>query len=145
MRFPRKFLRYVGAEIEGASPLGSDSVPTGSPSNPTDNQVELRLSNVNGYPVQRVVVGLVAPAPCSAIAHMYVGEDTSETWFESDLAKVLYSGTFAYFDAPVLADNSNVHHRDTGSLEVCLVVEKPDDAPDGSYTFVIGGDVSCPA
>ena len=56
--------------------------------------------------------------------------------------KSLTNQQFVYFDIPVLADNANISHKNVGSLEVCIVVEKPENAVDGVYTFVVGGDVS---
>lgn len=151
MRFPHLFRRYVpspdGAPSE-LTQLGADTPPTGEHRGNVDNQTSLRLSNVNGYPVQRLVVGYVAPSEDAppVRAWVLVHEDNSGAWFRTELtSRELHPGVLTYFDLPTLADNSNVGSREVGAIDLCVLVMPDEDAPPGVHTFVVGGDVSCPA
>ena len=149
MRFPKVFDRYFGTLPDGVKRLGSDAPPEGAPRSNVDNQLAMRLSNVNGFSVQRLCVGLVGPKHRDRKelkAFVYVHDDLTGEWFRSEpQPRTLHFGTFTYFDLPVLADNSCVGSENVGSLEVALVPFFADgDPPEGLYRFIVGADVSCP-
>lgn len=144
MKFPTAFTRYVGECPKDATRLGDDKVPTGRPTG--GNHTAMRLANINGWPVQRIVVGYQGPDGAPPVpATVYMHDDSTGSWFRTDRRRDLEPGTFTYFDLPVLTDNPNVTVRDTGSIEVVIVPEKPANAPAGKYVFVVGGDVSSTA
>ena len=148
MRFPTSFQRYVGANAPANSTmLGSDAPPVGHPRTHVDNQLEVRLSNINGFTVQRIAVGCIAPDGAHPMpAFIYVHDDNTGGWLRSRASPIdVVPGSFSYFDVPVLADNANVNSESVGSLEVALVVGMPAKQVAGAYTFIMGGDVSCPA
>jgi hypothetical protein len=144
MRFPLAFYRYVGG---AGKQLGSDEVPLTHPQTNADNQLALRLSNTNGYPIQRIVVGCQAPEGSPLIpVKVFVHDDNTERWYSVEPScRLAEPGALTYFDLPTLADNPNVGSRDVGAIELCVIAGLPDDASEGRYTFVVGGDVSCPA
>ena len=142
MHFPNTFKRRVGCSSSDLAELGSDKIPTDQPTKLESNQLQLRTANISGYPIQRIVVGLIGPDGPAPKASVYLYEDSTLNWFKTDDMKSLTNQQFVYFDIPVLADNANISHKNVGSLEVCIVVEKPENAVDGVYTFVVGGDVS---
>ena len=56
MRFPSLFTRWVGTAPTGAKALGTAdaTLPTGKPAATTDNLLESRFANINGWPIQRL-------------------------------------------------------------------------------------------
>lgn len=142
MRFAKVFKRYVG-DGEG-SKLGADKVPEGAPKGSSENVLQLRSANMNGFPVQRLVIGYAGPAPVVKVAAL-VHDERSGQWFntEPEQDAAVRNGRLAYVDLPTVGDLS----RDDGggAIEVVFIPELPKDAPRGCYTFAIGGDVSNPA
>jgi hypothetical protein len=145
MQFPKTFKRYIGDSKGVDVALGADKFPTDRPTQEQSNQIQFRPYNINGYPVQRVVIGYLGPEGPAPIATVYMHEDSTGAWFQTDDTKQLRMNRFQYFDLPVLADNANASHKSLGSIELCIVVDKPKNAAEGIYTFVVGGDVSSPA
>jgi hypothetical protein len=144
MRFQIKFTRTVG---EGGT-LGTDEPPSHAPRADRDNLLELRPANINGFPVQRVVIGLDAPKGACIPVAVYVHDDLSNRWFntqpEHDV--VVRAGRLAYVETPTVA-HLNARSSD-GAISLCIVPRLPNDvaqAPAGEYTFVVGGDVSNPS
>jgi hypothetical protein len=156
MRFPHSFKRYVGKAPEGGKELGTDKAPTSETARvPTpDNVFESRVANIHGYPVQRLAVGYSGPkgAPELVVA-VFVYDDTSERWYQSGIAQQIAEGTLSYFDVPLLLDNARTGGgeglKSQGALEAMIVVEPNGGshklkAPEGTYIFIAGADVSNP-
>lgn len=137
MRFGKKFQRRVGGS--GSPPvLGSDSAPIAAPDT-SDNQMQWQLFNVNGFPIQRIVVGYSGPAMAANLSgKMYLWDDLSGAWYLAD-TKTLVPGTLSWFDQPSLG---NTPQASAGSLEIALVVSAAGGDPNGTYTFVLGADFS---
>jgi hypothetical protein len=166
MRFQRTFSRIVAAG--GGTTLGTDAVPTGKPSDALhDNQCSAQFNNVNGFPIQRVVVTYMAalgqfvaqPLP----AKLYIYDDETDAWYQCGDEQMLVPGAVAWFDQPTLGQMGAMHGMPAGQsyqpgnaavvaqsynpgcINVCLVVEKPSTTtadPDGVYTFAMGFDIS---
>lgn len=156
MRFQRAFTRTVNGT---GTALGADSAPSGKPNELTgDNQFSSSLSDVNGWPIQRVCVAYKGPAAAKALpATLYVYDDTTDSWYAMGAAKTMQPGRLTWFDQPSLGrlasmanqgstqpigpGGVNVPHN-PGCLNLCLVVAGTGADPDGSYTFAVGMDIS---
>jgi hypothetical protein len=153
MRFPKTFTRTIN--VAGGIVLGSDSAPTGTPQSivPKNNcQLSAALCNVNGFPIQRVVVGYHGPVgalPLSAVLWCY--DDETGVWYQVGSAKLLQPEQLTWFDQPTIgamgprgqADQSGQAQMfNPGSLDLCLVVSAAGADPDGTYTFALGMDIS---
>jgi hypothetical protein len=152
MRFPTTFRRRVGATPDELKELGKDEPPTGGRPEKADNFHESRLVNANGFPSQRVVVGLVGPkeaagrrVPVEAWLHV---DDVG--WLRVPGDEDVAVGGLAYFDTPCLIDHgrsrSDNDGHNPGALEVVVVPRPPKKPalPPGIYAFVLGTDVSNP-
>lgn len=157
MRFPKKFVRYIGA---GLSPLlGSDVDPTTlTPAQQkaylgNDNVLVSRPQNTAGFPMQRVVVGWSytgAGAPATAPVSVFIWDDLSLRWYKVYHAStvsipannVSFLDVCSLLDFPVSAPGEGL--QPTGALEYAIVVTAPVAAPDGTYTIIAGCDVSNP-
>lgn len=138
MRFGKKFVRRVGGTTSDPV-LGSDSPPAGIPAS-GDNQFDWKVSNVHGFPIQRLVVGYAGPGGAAAlVATLYVWDDLSLNWFKSE-AVTVQPGALTWFDCPTLGDSSN--GTSAGAINVALVVAAAGGDPAGLYTFSLGADLS---
>jgi len=155
MRFPTVFRRRVGDAPEGAPDLpalGSDKPPSGKPVAKADNFHTSRLVNFNGFPSQRVVVGLMGPEEAlgrTVPLTMWLHEDAVDGWLRLPGDMKIEVGGIAYFDSPCLIDHgrgrSDDDSHNPGTLDVVLVPGELSGQPiDGDYAFVIGTDVSNP-
>ena len=164
MRFPTVFHRRRGECPEGTTKhpeLGSDKVPSGAPKGlKSKNGFHTsRLTNINGFPAQRIAVAFLGPkqegsdarVPLALPAALYLHEDTTDAWLRIPGVDLLKEGTVVYFDAPCLIDSGRGRSEDDshnpGTLDVLLVVDAPENEanlPDGEYTFLMGTDVSNP-
>ena len=152
MRFHKVFKRYVptGGSVlpEGLVPLGGDSTPAKAPHADSDNLLQLRASNINGFPVQRIVIGLIGPVGARIPVNVLVHDEATGAWFKTrEDATFVAAGCLAYVDLPVSGD-LQAPDRGGGAVEVRVLPELPYDtmlAPPGAYTFTIAGDVSSPA
>ena len=158
MQFPKTFRRYVGEVPAGGKELGKDEPPTEAPGQ-LDNALEVRFSNTNGWPVQRLAVAYAGPAGAPSLeAAVLVYEDELKRWFVLDTGK-LKPGAVTFFDAVALLDcpNASRSPRSPGSLELALVVglrraHEMVDVPHtfvetpgaGEYVFALGADISNP-
>jgi hypothetical protein len=153
MRFPKTFTRTVN--VVGGTVLGSDSAPTGQPQSilpPNNCQFSAALCNVNGFPIQRVVVGYHGPAGAQPLsAALWCWDDETAIWYQVGSAKLLQPEQLTWFDQPTIgamgprgqADQSGqVQMFNPGSLDLCLVVSAAGGDPDGTYTFALGMDLS---
>jgi len=157
MRFPNKFVRYIGA---GLSPLlGSDVDPTTlSPYVQkqylgNDNVLVSRTLNVGGFPMQRVAIGWSysgAGAPAVAPVTVFIWDDNSERWYKVYHASVVSIpvNNITFLDVCTLLDfphtTPGAGMLPTGALEYAILVGAPVAAPDGMYTIIAGCDVSNP-
>ena len=154
MRFPTVFRRRVGELPDGApevTELGSDKVPTGAPKGlrGTSGYHTSRLTNINGFPAQRIAVAFIGPKrEMNLPAALYLHEDATDAWLRIPGTDHLQEGTIIYFDAPCLLDSGRGRSEDDshnpGTLDVILIVGARDDAPSGEYVFLMGTDVSNP-
>jgi len=156
MRFPKKIVRYLGA---GLSPLlGSDADPTTlTPAQQAaykgkDNVLTARGNNINGFPVQRVAAGYVfdgVGAPGNMPVSVFVFDDNTGRWFKiANAALAIPLNTIVFLDVCTLLDFPNTREgegmQSTGALEIAIVPQAPAGAPDGTYSIVLGCDVSNP-
>lgn len=172
MRFGSMFTRVVDSGNSANTTLGNDAAnfdPTKSHTDiisgfPAlkDCLYESRLTNINGFPVQRLVVGYMPPvltgAPPDLQATMWLQDTLSGFWFmvqaapvsdpDTSAVVVLPVASLAYFDTPAMPDTPNTNRGtgSAGSVRVFLLVSVPggSTAADGVHTFVIGTDVSNP-
>lgn len=171
MKFGSQFTRIVDSGTPANTTLGLDAANFDPRKDHTANIqthgslkdciYETRLTNINGFPAQRVVVGYMPPAAGVAIdlqATMYMQDDLTGFWYavaaapvsDPDASEVvtLPAGGMAYFDTPCMPDNPNTNGgaATAGSLRVILIVSIPlgGTANDGTHTFAIGTDVSNP-
>jgi hypothetical protein len=146
MRFPMSFQRRHG----GAGPIkqfSDDVIPTTTPPGPgNDNVLSCRLWNLNGWPVQRIVVGYVASAGImdAPTADLYMWEETLGAWLKLNGSSVtLTQNGVAYFDVPTIAEpapvQKNLTSPSAGSLDVMIIIAATDDA---TYTFAMAPDVT---
>lgn len=169
MRFPKHFTRLKGA---GLTPLlGSDTFPTNTdgtfrrPSTNDDNVYFTKAVSTNGWPLTRVVVHGTytgsTTVPAALVISVYVFEDRLNFWIKlpqsaaslvpsTPAATVPAATTPVYFDAVSLID---LPHRladddspSSGAAAFLVLVADPGaGAPDGTYTFVVGGELSAKA
>lgn len=153
MRFHKVFTRVVAKKGEKLAPgvlrLGGDTLPKKQPHADSDNLLQLRSHNINGFPVQRIVIGLIAPAGACIPVVVLVHDERSGAWFNtrSETDAVVRAGRLTFVDIPVAGDLQSPDHGG-GAVEVRVLPQMPEDkehAPPGSYTFAIAGDVSSPA
>jgi hypothetical protein len=154
MKYPKRFDRDLGATATNPL-LGSDVLPTTlSPAAQrgllgASNMHAATPANINGYPVQRVSVGYfytgagVAP---DIAATVWIWDGNTERWFKTG-SGTLKNATVQWFDAPALCNPpqgvmTGQATGTSGSIDVLVVPEKPGGAPDGTYTFIVGADVS---
>jgi hypothetical protein len=157
MRFPKKFERYVG---EGpAKQLGDDVDPTTlTPAEQQDyraldNVLTARANNINGFPVQRIAVGCAFegtgtpdPIPLS----IFIFDDLSARWYKMhhETGPSITPGEMIFVDCVSLLDFPNTSQaggmQSVGGTEVAIVPGELVDPPEGTYTFIIGADVSNP-
>lgn len=153
MKFPTKFVRYVGTAPAGGKTLGSDSLPSGKASPVTnDNLLSSRFSNINGWPVQRIAVTYDGPESAPDVtATMYFYEDATEQWYQIGAADVSMSpGTVTFFDVIALLDQpntiANLDQAMAGSISQILICNLPSGSPpDGAYTFAMAPDLTSQA
>lgn len=137
MRFPHKFTRANSKDWK------SELAPKSEADKGRDSVFACRLHNTNGYPIQRLAVGMQSEKESSAEVQVWFWEDNSESWFLIGKDRIETS-RLAYFDLPTLADG----HRGTaspanpGCLEVFVQVWQMESF--GEHTFVVGADVSNP-
>ena len=148
MQFPKTFKRYIGAGL--APLLGSDVDPT-TLSAPAQkaymgnaNVLTSRMTNINGFPAQRILVGVNyegAGAPAPIPLSVFLWDDTTERWYKifHAVAPTIPVNHVLFVDTCSLLD-----FMTTSAMEVALVASAPAGAPDGTYTFVAGCDVSSP-
>lgn len=138
MRFGKVYKRRVGA---GTDPvLGSDTAPTGIPQSSADSQFSWKISNVHGFPIQRLVIGYSGPGGALGLSTtVYVFDDASGLWFQSETVTI-QPGKLTWIDCPVLGDNSN--GTSAGAIDACFVVSAAGGDPAGTYTFTLGADLS---
>ena len=139
MRFPTKFTRTE-------TTLGSDSGPPTTKPGIADNIGIYRFKNIDGFPAQRIVVGYGAPAGAPTLnATLWMWDDTSEAWYKVNSApQGMVPDALCYFDTPTLPDFTDVNHIPPGPLVVALVVDTDPAIVSGTYTFIMGVDISNP-
>lgn len=162
MRFPFMVTRYFTTVPAGEVTLGSDTLPnsfSGEPGNyaslnaKKSNVFSCRLANINGWPVQRIVVGYkyegAGSPPATLPVTVWVLDETSRNWYQVAGPATLLQNQLVFFDHPILSDNQQtqgntadaVVKREVGSLDVALVIGSA-GAVDGRYLFPVGADVS---
>lgn len=125
-----------------APALGTDEPPQGRADLLRDSLVAFARCDINGYPVQRVLLGYWGPAPKLPVS-AYLFEETSNSWFRIGAsAKHAESGHLVAFDVPSVPETDGVRQP----VEVLFVVGAPEGGgPDGGeYSFVVAPDVSSP-
>jgi hypothetical protein len=156
MNFPKSFVRYLGGPIPA---LGSDANPTTltlaqqAAYKTLDNVFSCRPQNTSGFPIQRVAMGVAydgAGSPSAVPIASYVWDDLTCRWFKVQVATAvtLDINSITFVDVPSLLDFPNTSLgavlAPVGALEIALVPGFPTTHPDGTYTFVVGADVSNP-
>lgn len=169
MRFPFQIIRYATTIPAGELALGSDGDPltaspntfTGQPENygaakgTRTNVFSSRLCNINGWPIQRVVIGYQYQGAGSAPTlnvQFWVLDELTRYWYKVAGPATLVPSTIAFFDHPILADNpmtqssqpDHLIRREVGALDVAILIANPGAAVDGKYIFPVGADVSSP-
>ena len=144
MRFQASFSRTVLGG--GVTTLGTDSAPTSAPSKLSDNQISGTLNNINGFPIQRFAMAVSAPNGSAAVPiTVYMYEEETAAWYSCG-AKSVTPGTIAYFDQPTLGQCGKQggynQSYSPGALDLCIVASAPVGAPDGTYRFAMGFDLS---
>ncbi len=151
MRFPTKFVRYVGTPPAGDKALGSDSTPTGKPSSQLDNVLFSRFQNVNGWPVHRIACTYEGPTSApSVVARMFFYEDATGAWYKIGGDVTMAPGTVSFFDVVALLDmpntGANLQDAMAGSVAQFLQVDWPAGSPaSGAYTFALAPDLTTQA
>lgn len=155
MRFQKTFQRQKGGTPASVPAIGSDAAPTTTPpQDATTNLLSCRLRDINGWPVQRIVVGwnsanAVTPTPFNA--DLYFWEDASQCWYKINdtplslkPAQLYVFDTFAVSEPPPTQAFSNQpgSPSQAGSMDVMLVVSDPGAQVNGLYTFVMSPDVT---
>lgn len=159
MYFPHSFDRYIGAAPSGAILLGADVDPTTL--TPTlqaayksrSNVLTSRTCNTNGFPVQRIAVGVRyvgAGTPSAVPIDTYIWDDSLQCWFKVQVTTGITIGIncITFVDVPSLLDfpvtQTGMGLKPVGALEMALVASQPTTHPDGLYQIVAGCDVSNP-
>jgi hypothetical protein len=160
MRFPTLFQRQKGVGGSALLAIGADPAPTsttilqGTPPNAQQNNVlACKMADLNGWPVQRIVVAWSCDgaAPVALNGDLFFWEDRSARWYKiNDTALSLKPNQLFVFDtfcicaqAPLQAGLGNPNSSaNAGSMEIMLVVSDPGAAVNGTYTFVMGPDVT---
>lgn len=150
MFLEKKFSRWKGGSQPSNVPvlLGNDSIPTEMPSTANDNVYTHRSSNINGWPVQRLVIGYKAPSGNIALScTVYVWDTNSQSWFQVGSSRQLMPGKLSYFDSLGLNESAqiraNVEMASSGSTYLAiLITDGSNNAPNGEHVFVVGSDIS---
>lgn len=146
MRFQQTFTRTLAGskKIEGKTMLGSDPAPTGPDDLTRDCAFASPRCDINGFPIQRVIVGYLAPTgddggPLPFEAYVY--DDLTRAWFRANTTHdMLKHGHLVGIDTPSLIERAGVR----SPVEVYVRVMVPKNAQDGEHRFVFGADVSNP-
>jgi hypothetical protein len=157
MRFPKTFQRWVGGSQPANIPLlGSDAITLlNSTQTPLDCQFQTRLVNINGFPIQRIVVAYMPPTgvavdpPLTASLYMQCRSQDDGTIFwvaVPSLNTQLTTCGLTFFDTPCITDVQNTElMKGSISTMLMLVVSTDPGATDGAHTFMVGADFSNPA
>lgn len=150
MYFPVRFSRTVSGT---GTALGADAAPITLPNpNAMTNLLVSPLANINGWPMQRIVVGY-GSAPTGALrlpCSIYVWDDNSASWFKA-AAGLLVPGELTWFDMPILCDppatalgyaSPGGMHARAGALEAYIKIDAAGGDPTGTYVFTAGSDLS---
>lgn len=169
MRFSTIIKRQT-VDIPGKVTIGSDTidphkvkqfvtpfggVATDAGTGETTCEHVSRLTNINGFPVQRLAIGYMPPAGNSAglvTISCYVLDDTSGLWFKTPVSSDPTSyvatpevGALVYFDTPALPDFVDVHHNDPGKIKAFFLIGTAGTFDvDGEVLFPVASDISSP-
>lgn len=165
MRFPKSFTRTKGS---GTLLLGADTFPTNGdgtfrkPSANDTNCFFTKAVSTNGWPLSRIIVHAVytgsATVPAALPIAVYVFEEHENFWFllpqsattlvPSTPSSVPATATLpVYFNTVSLIDLPQRFTDDgaatSGAAAYLVIVGDPGaGAPAGSYTFIVGGELS---
>lgn len=160
MRFPKKFTRTKGS---GTVLLGSDSLPSNKGGfGSLDNLYQPKSIGRTGAVLERIVVHSLytgsSTVPVGLPIAAFVFDDQLGFWIACPgSATTLVPSTSAssppaatapvYFDALTLIDRpdtlDNLSVPDSGAGAYLIIVGDPGSgAPNGTYDFVIGGEIS---
>lgn len=158
MRFPLSFQRQKGVAGSAIPAIGSDAAPTstavlqGTPPNAQqDNLLDCKLSDINGWPVQRIVVAwsCTGANPVALNGDLYFWEELTARWYKiNDAALSLKPNQLFVFDTFAIATpvintaGLPTGKAQAGGMQVQLVVADPGAAVNGTYTFVLGPDTT---
>jgi hypothetical protein len=150
MFMPVKFFRTVAGGVAWTA----DTVPAtgtqpGASGVQPDNFIPIRPRDVVGWAPHRLVVGVGGFASCQAYlaADLYAFERNSGLYLKThDSTKMLRVGRTNYFDITHLAEPpvklSNLDQGMTGGTDLLLIVQPPTVVTNGTYTFVMGADLT---
>ena len=161
MRFPHRFQRFLGAGTDPAKQLGqatdldpnaagAGSVPL-RPSDAVDLVLISRFVNASGWPMQRVAIGYsyagAGPAPALTNCALWIWDFRTERWYRMPVTFTLTVNQIAVSDVVALMEGAPRSAAEqliptAGTLEAWLAVPNPGGAPDGTYTFITGPDLS---
>jgi hypothetical protein len=161
MKFPLMFTR-VKPPAATFKTLGDDALLVDANSLPRraattdDNTLALRIVSINGWPLQRVVLyGLYTGVgmPIALPTTLYVFEENLGVWLEvPGSASSITPGTATapglptFYDPMALIDFPHVQADldavAPGAATFLVIVSDPGGAPDGTYQFILGGELS---
>ena len=146
MKFQQNFTRklFMDSSKSVETTLGRDVIPLQEQPSELSQELllQLRPANINGFPVQRIVVGMHGPKLSSVRVAVYVRDDNTGFWFRTtEDDTVIYTGCLAYIDLPVVACLNS--KSSDGAIEAYIRVV-PESVVAGEYVIVAGGDVSNP-
>lgn len=141
MRFPLVFKRY---KTVPGTPIGSDGVPTSNLLN-SDNIFKARFKDIDGYPGQRLAIGMSGPATTDdKTVELYILEEHTQKWYKIATTVKLSQNEIKFFDIPILINPAQklgspdqMENLSVGSLEVYIKVSADGVVPDGEYLFAV--------
>jgi hypothetical protein len=152
MRFPLTFRRQKGSASTDPA-LGSDSAPTTTPPGKSDNLLQCKIRDVNGWPVQRIAVCWTTSAgsPTALNGDLYFWEAATAAWYKiNDTSLSLKPNQLFFFDVVSISEPTPVTSTlgqpgspaQAGSIDVMLVLSDPGAQVSGVFNVAMGPDLT---